>query len=78
MKKSGKSAVMQSSQVFGTLQHVDFFRHLSNHIFRNLYFPTYISYEGHLFFSKCLKIDIDFGNGGKISQKIIHLSDNCI
>ena len=54
------------------------FRHLSNHVFRNLYFPTYISYEGHLFFSKCLKIDIDFGNGGKISQKIIHLSDNCI
>ena len=77
MKKSGKSAVMQSSQVFGTLQHVDFLDICLTTFFVICIFQ-HISYEGHLFFSKCLKIDIDFGNGGKISQKIIHLSDNCI
>ena len=54
------------------------FRHLSNHVFRILYVWKYISYEGHPFLQKCLKIDTDFSNSGKNSEKNICGLDNCI
>ena len=54
------------------------FRHLSYRVFRSPYFLKYISYEGHLFFSKCSKKYINFRNGKKNSEKLIRSLDNCI
>ena len=56
----------------------ELFRYLHNHVIGSLYFQKYISYEGIFFFSKWSKIDIDFRNGNKYSEKIIWSLDNCI
>ena len=41
------------------------FTHLSNYVFRSPQFRKYISYEGHLFVSKCFKFDVDLRNAEK-------------
>ena len=38
------------------------FKHLCNGAFHSVKLRIYIGYESHLFFSKCLKFDVHFGN----------------
>ena len=45
------------------------FRHLSNDVFWSPWLRKYISYEGHPFFGKCVKIDIDLKNAKKKQKK---------
>ena len=44
-------------------------RCLSNQVFRSLYFRKYISYEAHLFFSKCSKFGVELRNAIKKWEK---------
>ena len=65
-----KGAVVQCLGPFTMLllegsSETELFRHLSNHVFRSLYFWKYISYEGHVF-SKFSELEIDFKNEEKI------------
>ena len=41
------------------------FGHLSNHVFRSPSVRIYISYEGHLFFWKCSKLNLNLQNPRK-------------
>ena len=41
----GISSMLTVERSFET----NLFRHFANHVFRNLYFQKYISYDGHLF-----------------------------
>ena len=86
MKNHDKSTLMEISQVFRTLWHVDWLS-----VFRNS--PSYrvvwrsfsqslISERDWLwsssFFSKGLKFDVDSRNGIKNSENFFRFSDNCI
>ena len=55
-----------------------FFREWSNQDIHSLQFRQYISYDHHVFFSKCLNFDIDSTNKTKNSEKVFGFSDNCI
>ena len=46
------------------------FREWSNQVFDSLQFWKYISYDDHVFFSKCLKSDEDSINGRENSAKV--------
>ena len=50
------------------------FRHLSNDVFWSPWLRKYISYEGHPFFGKCVKIDIDLKNAKKNKKKKLRKS----
>ena len=52
------------------------FTHLSNHVFERPQFRKYIGYEGHLFFWKCTKSNVDLGNAEKNSEKVFRFWDN--
>ena len=54
------------------------FRHLSNHVFEALNFGNKKTYEGHLFWSKRSKFQIDFKNAAKNWEKGSCFCDNCI
>ena len=54
------------------------FRHLSNNVFRSPYVQKYMSYEGHSFFWKCSKLNVNFENAKRNSEKVFRLWDNCI
>ena len=67
MKQSDEIAVAQCAGLFNMLTvegcpEMGLFRYLSNLVFGSRYFRRYITYEGHLFFSKCSKYDINFRN----------------
>ena len=54
------------------------FRHLSNNVFRSPYVQKYMSYEGHSFFWKCSKLNVNFENAKRNSEKVFRLWNNCI
>ena len=54
------------------------FRYLSNHVFGTPKFRKYIGYDGHLFFWKCSKFNVDFINEQKNWKKFFYLWDNKI
>ena len=54
------------------------FRHLSNHVFPSSSVPKYISYEDQLFFWKVSKLNLDFENAKKNSEKVFCFVDNII
>ena len=58
------------------------FRHLCNHVFRSPENQKYISYEGHLFFWKYSKLNLNFENAKKKKkknwEKVFCFWDKCI
>ena len=55
-----------------------FYRHLSNPFFRRRYIGEYIGHEGHLFFWKYSKFNVDFKKAAKNSEKVFSFWDNSI
>ena len=54
------------------------FRHLSNHVFHSPYVQKYISYEDHLFFWKCSKLNLTLENAKKNWENSFCFWDKCI
>ena len=54
------------------------FMHLSKHVFRSQWLQKYLSYEAFLFFSKCLKFNVDSKNAIKSWEKVFDFSDKYI
>ena len=82
----GRGGVVQISKVFGLAYTVlpegssenGLFRHLFNHVFRNLSFRKYISYEGRLFW-KIFEIWFSFQKWkNKLTINFFSFWDNCI
>ena len=86
MKISNKSAALQLSQAVGTLNILTLegssetgrFRYYSNQFFRGLQFRKYVSYEGHLLYWKRSRVNKNFKNRGKGSEKLFRSLDNGI
>ena len=86
INKYGKGNVIQIARIFVPVDHVvcgrafwiGFFRPLSNHLFWRRQFRNYIGYEGHLFFKKCSKFNVDFKNQENDSDKVFCFWDNSI
>ena len=55
-----------------------FSRDLSNHVFRSPQFRKYVAYEGHTFFWKCWKFNVDFRNAEKNWETVFCFYDNSI
>ena len=84
MEKHGKSALMEISQVFASLPHVDCQSVFQNFAFYRVVwrsFPQSVISEIHWvwppsFFSKCLKYYVYFTNGTKNSDKVVRFPHN--
>ena len=55
-----------------------FLRNLSTHVLWNPAVQNHISYEGHHFFSKWSKLNLNFENAKKSWEKVFRFSHNCI
>ena len=74
VKKHDKRALLEISQVFGTLSHVD----CQSLFWNGAVISEIDSLWGSSLLSKCFKFDIDYRNWAKDSEKVFRFSDNCI